>query len=83
MSLGGLIETEHICQLTNFITNSQLSKLFIEHILMNLLMWIIGVRFSWNFQLPPASRQLFGNYFNVDKKFSHRRKHLFFYSKRS
>ena len=29
VSLGGLEEMEHICQLTNFITNSQLSKLFI------------------------------------------------------
>ena len=55
VSLGGLKETEHICQLTNLITNSQLSKLFIEDILMNVLMWVIGIRFSWNFHLPPAS----------------------------
>ena len=37
MSLGGLQETKHICQLANLITNSKLSKLFIEHILMNVL----------------------------------------------
>ena len=56
VSLGGLEEMEHICQLTNFITNSQLSKLFIKHILMNVLMCMIGIQFSWNFQLTPALR---------------------------
>ena len=55
VSLGGLEEMEHICQLTNIITNSQLLKLFIEPILMNVLMWMIAVRFSWNFQRPPPS----------------------------
>ena len=44
---------EHICQLTNLITNSQLLQPFVEPILMNVLMWMIVVRFSWNFQRPP------------------------------
>ena len=37
VSLGGLEETEHICQLTNLITKSQLLKLLIEHILMSMI----------------------------------------------
>ena len=45
---------KHICQLTNFITGSQLLKLFIEPILMNELMWMIVIRFSWNFRGPPT-----------------------------
>ena len=69
MSLGGLKETKHICQLANLITNSKLSKLFIEHILMNVLMWMFGVGFSWNFQLPLASR-----HFSVRELFQCRQK---------
>ena len=39
---------------TNFITSSQLLKLFIEPILMNVLLWTIDLRFSWNFRRPPT-----------------------------
>ena len=48
VSLGGLKEMEHICQPTNLIANSQLLEPFIEPIL-NVLIWMIVVRFSWNF----------------------------------
>ena len=37
VSLGGLEQIEHICQLTNLIANSQLLKQFIEPILTNVL----------------------------------------------
>ena len=37
VSLLGLEEMQHICQLTNLISNSQLLKLFIEPILTNVL----------------------------------------------
>ena len=37
VSLLGLEEMQHICQLTNLIANSQLLKLFIEPILTNVL----------------------------------------------
>ena len=46
---------EHICQLTNLITNSQLLKTFIGPILTNALIWMIAFQFSWNFQQPPSS----------------------------
>ena len=72
--LGGLEEMEHICHLTNLTTNSQFLKLFIEPILTNVLIWMIVVSFSWNFQCP--------NYFNMDKKFIHQREYSYFDSKR-
>ena len=63
------------------IANSQLLKPFIEPIL---LIWMIVIRCSWNFERPPSSG-IFRccNYFNMVKKITHRRKHSFFDSKRS
>ena len=55
VSLRELEEMKHICQLTNLITNSQLLKLFIEPILMNVWIWMIVVYFFWNFQRPSPS----------------------------
>ena len=49
VSLGRLDEMERICQLTNLIANSQLLKPFTEPISTNVLIWMIVVRFSWNF----------------------------------
>ena len=46
---------EHICQVTNLIANKQLLKPFIEPILTNVLIWMIVVRFSWNFKRPYSS----------------------------
>ena len=48
-SVGELEEMEHICQVTNLIANKQLLKPFREPILTNVLIWMIVVRFSWNF----------------------------------
>ena len=63
------------------IANSQLLKPFIEPIL---LIWMIVIRCSWNFERPPSSG-IFRccNYFSMVKKITHRRKHSFFDSKRS
>ena len=41
VSLGGVEEMEHICELTNLIVNRQLLKLFINPILTNVLIWMI------------------------------------------
>ena len=46
VSLGGLEEMEHICQLT--------LSLFIEPILMNVFIWMIVVQFFSNFRRPPT-----------------------------
>ena len=52
---GRVGEMEHICQVTNLIANKQLLKPFIEPILTNVLIWMIVVRFSWNFKRPYSS----------------------------
>ena len=49
VSLAGLEEMKRICQLTILIANSQLLKPFIESILTNVFIWMIAIRFSWNF----------------------------------
>ena len=49
VSLGGFEGMENICQKTNFIANSLLLKPFIELILINVLIWMIVIQFSWNF----------------------------------
>ena len=43
VSLEGLEEMEHICQLTKLTANSQLLKPFIESVVTNLLIWMIVV----------------------------------------
>ena len=72
---------KQICQLSNLITNSQLLKQFIEPILTNALIWMIVVRILND--LPPPRIFHFADYFTMDKKITHRRKHLFFDSKHS
>ena len=49
VSQGKMEKMEHIYQLTSLIANSQLIKPFTEPILMNVLNWMIVVRFSWDF----------------------------------
>ena len=62
---------EHICLLTNLIVNSQLLKPFIEPILTNVLIWMIRSDFLGILNGLPTPRIFqFGNYFNMDKKFT-------------
>ena len=56
MSQGGLIETEHICQLTNFITNSQLG----DEIEIYLLMAVLFSKYI-SFNHIVAFNQLYSN----------------------